>query len=478
MTEHRDDGRLDVPVERLAGARGQRRRATIAFLSIAAVVGGAFGLARLADDRTVPAGAASHAPLAALGGASPGEASAGPSGTPHRSTAPRVERLLDIPDRALAGAPKLVLIEEDGLDIRILQWMPGAGLRHIRVVPGAVEADRQAVVPVLAPRGDRMLVLSFGTNTPDDAFAGSGDRARLLDRAGRVLWTGDDLAARSGAVWSPDGRLVVVAGNERRWHLVSMAADGTAHDRVVRLPREVFLPSPTPIGSMSIPRNDPRTVPLGFSADGRWAYGGIVSPELGILIGEFRVAVAGATGAGATVGGAAVERVPDLAFGRKDALLPQPGTLGGRLVDPASGRIANWRVNADTTGGPPSLEIRNADNGLAFIVDDATPLGSGWDGDGGLFVLAADSLLFANQVTLGRIESDGSVDPPILVTGPVSGAALLGVRDGYAAIALTVTRPSAATQIVLVDLVDAARITALAVPTEATGALIGVELAP
>src|SRR6185369_15432628 len=121
MTEHRDDGRLDVPVERLAGARGQRRRATIAFLSIAAVVGGAFGLARLADDRTVPAGAASHAPL---------------------------------PDRALAGAPKLVLIEEDGLDIRILQWMPGAGLRHIRVVPGAVEADRQAVVPVLAPRGD------------------------------------------------------------------------------------------------------------------------------------------------------------------------------------------------------------------------------------------------------------------------------------------------------------------------------------
>jgi len=159
-------------------------------------------------------------------------------------------------------------------------------------------------------------------------------------------------------------------------------------------------------------------------------------------------------------------------------LLPQPGTLGGRLVDPASGRIANWRVNSDTTGGPPSLEIRNADNGLAFIVDDATPLGSGWDGDGGLFVLAADSLLFANQVTLGRIESDGSVDPPILVTGPVSGAALLGVRDGYAAIALTVTRPSAATQIVLVDLVDAARITALAVPTEATGALIGVELAP
>ena len=122
--------------------------------------------------------------------------------------------------------------------------------------------------------------------------------------------------------------------------------------------------------------------------------------------------------------------------------------------------------------------IRNADNGLAFIVDDNTPLGSGWDGDGGLFVLAADSLLFANQVTLGRIESDGSVDPPILVTGSVSGAALLGLRDGYAAIALTVTRPSAATQIVLVNLVDPARITALALPTEATGALIGVELGP
>src|SRR5258706_8559482 len=143
---------------------------------------------------------------------------------------------------------------------------------------------------------------------------------------------------------------------------------------------------------MSIPRLDPRTLPLGFSADGRWVYGGIVSPELGILIGEFRVALDGTK----------VERVLDLRVGRPDGLVPQPGTLGGRLVDPVSGRIANSRVNADTTGGAPTLEVRNADAGFAFTVDGEVPLGSWWGEDGGLYVLGADSILYPNAATLER----------------------------------------------------------------------------
>ena len=243
---------------------------------------------------------------------------------------------------------------------------------------------------------------------------------------------------------------------------------GIATDRVVRLPAEVFLPSPTPIGAISIPRLDPRTLPLGFSADGRWAYGGIVSPELGILIGEFRVAVDGTR----------VERVLDLGVGRADGLVPQPGTLGGRLVDPISGRIANSRVNADTTGGAPTLEVRNADAGFAFTVDARVPLGSWWGADGGLYVLGADSILFPDRATLVRVGSDGTAGPPIVETGPITSAGFLGVRNGYAAIVISVTRPSSDAQIVLVDLADPTRISALGLPVYATAAIIAAELRP
>ncbi len=295
--------------------------------------------------------------------------------------------------------------------------------------------------PVVDPAGDRILLLSAGgTGVGSAATAG---RARLLDRDGRVLWTGDDLAPQSGAAWSSDGRTVVTVGGVRRWNVVTITRRGTATNRVVRLPGEVFLPSPTPIGSMSIPRLDPRTLPLGFSADGRWVYGGIVSPELGILIGEFRVALDGTK----------VERVLDLRVGRPDGLVPQPGTLGGRLVDPVSGRIANSRVKADTTGGAPTLEVRNADAGFAFTVDGEVPLGSWWG-------------------------ADGTAGPPIVATGPITSAGFLGVRDGYAAVVISVTRPSADAQIVLVDLADPSRVSALGLPVYATASIIAAELRP
>src|SRR6476469_7364444 len=104
MTEPRDDGRLDVPVAPLAGGRGQRRRAAAAFLSVAVVVGGAFGLARLAADGSATSGKASQGPRVALGSPITSPIAAA-SGAPRRSNVPRVEQLLDIPDRGLDGAP-------------------------------------------------------------------------------------------------------------------------------------------------------------------------------------------------------------------------------------------------------------------------------------------------------------------------------------------------------------------------------------
>ena len=472
MTEPRDDGRLDIPVAPLAGGRGQRRRAAIAVVSILAVVGGAFGLARLAADGDgTPPLAGSHGPLTGLASAPAGPGPAASSA--RRSNVPRVEQLLDIPDRALDGAPHLTLVAQDGLDLRVREWTPGAGLASVRTVPDVITRSDSGVVPVLAPTGNRILLLllnaaASGTGGTGGTVGTGVDQARLIDRAGRVLWTASDLAVESGAIWSADGRTVVVAGNGRRWHVVVVGRDGTAVDRVVHLPGAVFLPFPLPIGSISTPRVDPRTVPLGFSADGRWAYGGVVSPELGSLIGEFRVALEDG----------AVEQLLDLGIGRPDALVPQPGTLGGRLVDPSTGRIANWRVNADTTGGPPTLEVRNADNGFAFVVRGSTPLGSGWDGAGGLVVLEADTLLFPDRVTLERFDADGTAGPPIVRTGPVTSAGLIGIRNGFAALVISATRPSSAVQVVLVDLADPARISAVPIPVDDSSVIVAADLRP
>jgi hypothetical protein len=466
MTGRRDDSPFEVPVERLAGGGGQRRRALVAALSIAAVVGGAIGLASVAENGSTDA-SATLGPAIARSGAPTASGSVEPSTTTSRSGRPRVEELLDIPNRQLARAPHLTVVEQDGLDLRVREWVPGAELKTVRTVPRAIKVSDPAVFPVLAPTGGRILLFTLG----GAGGAGSGqssDGARLIDRTGKVLWTGTQLAAQSGAMWSSDGRLVITAGNSRRWHLVSIGPDGAATDRVVRLPGEVFLPSPTPIGSISVSRLDPRTVPLGFSSDGHWAYGGIVSPELGLLIGEFRVAVDGPK----------VERVLDLGVGQPDGLAPRPGTLGGRVVDPVSGRIANSRVNADTTGGAPTLEVRNADASFAFDVVRAAPLGSSWGKDGGLYVLSADNFLFPARAVLERISPDASAGPPIVATGPITSAGLIGIRSGYAAIVISVTRPSTAAQIILVDVADPTRTSALELPGDASASIVAAELDP
>src|SRR5882724_11805851 len=102
MTQLRDDGPFEFPAERLAGGRGQRRRALLATLSVVAVVGGAIGLARLTGDSAAPA-AASHRPALAAASGSAALASGAPPISTTRSSVPRVEELLDIPDRPLAG---------------------------------------------------------------------------------------------------------------------------------------------------------------------------------------------------------------------------------------------------------------------------------------------------------------------------------------------------------------------------------------
>ncbi|HET7472529.1 MAG TPA: hypothetical protein VFJ71_05355 [Candidatus Limnocylindrales bacterium] len=445
MTAARPPDRLDVPVVRLPGGRGGRRRAAVVATVAVGIIGGAFALARLAERPTVTAD-----PARRTGDVAAASATVRPS--PTARSEPRVETLLAVARVALPGAPEVTLAERsgDGRDVRVTVWTPDdARTRLIRDIPNILPDGSDPVYPVLAPNRRFVAVLAPGdTSYPDEGTA------TVVDDTGKPLWRHDRITVGSGALWSADSRVVVVAGRPRQWHIVTLDRAGRAVEHAVDLPREVYLPNPIPQGSISLPTIEPVTIPLGFSEDGTWIYGGVISPELALLIGEFRVSSDGAT----------VERLSDFRVGQPDGLVPRPGTIGTRTVDPVTGRIATTRINADTTGGPRTVEVRAADNGFQFDAPGGVTLGWDWGGGGDLYTLTADAIQFPDSIALMRIDAAGRADPPILTTGPLTGAALIGVRDGYAVVGFLATRPEVASQLVAVDLAQPERITALPDP--------------
>jgi hypothetical protein len=60
----------------------------------------------------------------------------------------------------------------------------------------------------------------------------------------------------------------------------------------------------------------------------------------------------------------------------------------------------------------------------------------------------------------------------------VAGSSLLGVWHGFAAIGVTVARPSSASQLVLVDLADPTLTAAITLPAADGGTFIAADLAP
>ena len=86
--------------------------------------------------------------------------------------------------------------------------------------------------------------------------------------------------------------------------------------------------------------------------------------------------------------------------------------------------------------------------------------------------------LFPAQAVLERIGPDAKAGPPIVTTGPITSAGLIGLRNDYAAIVISVTRPETAAQIILVDVTDPTRTSALELPGDASASIIAAELEP
>jgi hypothetical protein len=472
MPTARPDDRLEIPMTELAGARRDGRRAIAATAAIVVVLGGAFGLARLSEPSRSAASPSAIAPLerspgAASGGpTAPDGVSPGPSAA-RRSVGPRVEALPDIARVALPGSPEVTLVERSGVglrDLRIRVWTPDdARVRTTTTFAAALPTeDVSAILPLVAPdRRHAILII------PSGRPAVSADSARLVGPRGPPLWSTDGVMAASGGVWSSDSRTVVVAGQPRTWWIVRLArGGGTATGQKVTLPPAIFLPTQMPYGSLSPLILEPRTVPLGFSADGSWIYGGVISPETGILFGQFRVSSDGAT----------VEALPDFRVGERDGLVPRSGTVGSRTVDPSSGRVVSARINGNTTGGPVVVQVRGPDAAHLFTVDAPVTIGVEWGEAGGLYALISDKQIFPDRVDLVRYDPDGHASDPLFTTGSLTSASLVGVRDGYAVIGLLATRPAFDARIVAVDLADPSRATALPFGTDPSVVLIAAGL--
>jgi hypothetical protein len=452
MTSPRDDGRLDVPIARVADGHGGARRAAAVAATVVLVLGGAFAAARIEERASAVASPSGPPPASAIAARPSGSPTASPR--PRPSGAVRVETLPQLARVPLPGAPEVTLLERAGPtggDLDVVVWTPDDGRsRTVRRIPGAA-ADpdgsvRDAIVPILAPNRRHLVLFGRSSNTTPDL-----DEATVLDDSGRTLWSATGVNAVSGAAWSADSRLVVVPGQPRIWHLVSLDQPGHATDHPVTLPFDVYVPYPVPNGWLTFSSIEPRTVALGFSADGAWIYGGVISPDLGMLIGQFRVAVDGSS----------VEPVADFGVGRPDGLVPRPGTAGSQTVDPVAGRVATSRINSDTTGGPRTLEIRGPDEAFLFAVGGGVTLGAGWGADGNLYTLSSDSLLYPEAIELRRIGPDGATEPALMTTGPLTSGALIGVRDGYAVVALLAARPRPGVELVVVDLARPERATGL-----------------
>ena len=175
MTTPRDDGRYEAPLRPLPGVASSVRRARIAMVAIAAVLGTALGLAIVSREPASLGPAAASPSNRDRGGprvtVAP-RARFRPTRATARPTATRSEHLLDVPNVALAGAPgahahrtKRPRPDDRGLDA-------GGRADRPRDGPGCDRRSEAGVVfAILAPDGRRIVVLTAASPGPMAALS-------------------------------------------------------------------------------------------------------------------------------------------------------------------------------------------------------------------------------------------------------------------------------------------------------------------
>ena len=357
------------------------------------------------------------------------------------------------------GAPNPVVVERRGDDARLVAWNPGEPLRVVRTFTKAFTGDAQTAV--VSPDATALVVATVHPDSED-----AQDTARLVTNDGLVAWEG--------------------AGDhdQSRHHLVERLEEGRAGGRPWGL---VGDHSRSGRDSGIAARRHRRPVRRDLDAE---SAGGAVRATLGQpgrsrasrFLGRRRVAVCVRDPArrrsrrpdgGFRSPAGSSTRSPGYATSGPARLAAGDGLRG---IDPTTGRAIRWGANAAIPGGPPTVEVDDADGTLAYRVETGVVLGAAWETSGDLLILEADGYPFPTRLRLLPIGKDGTVGSPILTTGPVAFGGLLGARNGFAVLAFGTRQPTDGIQFVVVNLADGTA-SGLTLPAVETG-ILGASLLP
>lgn len=412
---------FDVPVRAVERHSRSRARAWIASLIVVGLVAAALGLAaqNRSGEAIAIAPSAPPAPPARLGGTS----TIAPALPTPRQELPLVENI------PLLDGPIPAFIVRDGTSAEIHAWTPGEPVRVIRTFPDAymaAEDDPQFVA--VSPNGQFTAVFS----TQPSASLGS-DHVRLVTEDD-IIWERDRVAARPGLAWSATSDRFALIGDPTSLILGEVNGQGLVAEREVVLAAEPVLGS--------------GYAALGFSLDGGSVIVAHFNDATQVIEPAFRVGFTDEV----------IERIDTFPTG------PDRVAASGQqhaLVDPLHGRTLRF---PDYLGaGPSMLSVVGVDGDAVFSYDVGSVVGADWDDAGRLAILTGDSLEDPSPFSLVRVDQNGQ-SRELFRSPVVARAALLGVRNGYAGVALQTDEPRRQTQLLLVGMLD--------------GLVTGVEVGP
>src|SRR5262245_41656003 len=413
---------LDVPVRPVDRSSAGGRRAVVAAIAVIAILGGAIGLAMRGRDVD---------PVAIA----PAPTSSRP--TPLASPEPGVlQALPEIENVPLPNAPTPAFIVRVGHDAEVHAWTAGEPTLEVaRAFPNAYEPGAEDQHVTLSPDG--RFASSFRVRPSDTA---GSDRVRLLTADG-ISWERDGVTADTGIIWWGDGERLALIGDANTVVLGEVDAAGRVAEREIEIdPAALGEVEPSLSPSASVAVEGSRFAPIGFSVDGRAVPVAQFNDATRTSEPAYRIDVEEGIAS------------PLVAFptAGPSGLSPEGSEFG--FVDPARGRALRFPDYSGDEPGP--ITVLEADGEVAYDLESRWPAGLWWDVTGRLILLEQLDIAGPSGYRLRSIHGDG-VPTVLLETPPLARAALIGVRDGYAALALQVDDPRRS-QLLLVDLDDGA----------------------
>jgi hypothetical protein len=415
-------------------ARRRRSRGTAIALGVVAVIGVGALVALLGPrpESSPTSGGSSQAAVATSVPPRPG-----PTGTTSTLPSSSPAKPPSGPGNvALAGAPELVFFERAGDDLDVLGWRAGEGTLGVRqVIAGALRgiANQQSYGVALSSDGSIVLVqaapATHGAPITFRAF-------RLGATEGARIWESTALGSEVVGSFVGPAHVVVAPASQiatgRAWTLIDLSGKVAETHELAQPP----IVRPSPGASLNLDTLTFNIVPFATSADGTYLYALSTHGTEPIYRPAYRIWIA---------------------TGKAEAVDAFPTTGNSRVVSPIvdtkSGRFL--LAGARSTSGPGLVQAWSPGAREPEIeVELHNVFGAQWFGDGRIVTGDYDRLPGPFTFQVITVQKSGEPDSP-LFSAQGTDAALLGVRDGFAA-AYATSRGSNVRTLVVIRLTDGA----------------------